>query len=174
MRLSMVLLFGCLASVTAPLTAQEAQADRSGDPAKFRVGFFGFGARAGIDFKDDNQVVFGYTLDLGDLYTDRLRMRAVGEVGLGSAGDTYVLGGEFTYRFVPDATLAVPYMGGGLALYSQEGCGELADCPALWLQFALGFEISIREPMRWFVEFHAEDSLSRHRLLVGLTTRRGG
>ncbi len=171
-QLTMVLL--CyLAAAAAPATAQEDRGDRASAVPKFRLGLFGFAARAGIDFAGEDQLVFGYSLDMGDLYTDRLRMRAVGEIGLGASGDTYVAGGELTYRFVPDGTLAVPYLGGGLGLYSQEGCGDVAGCPALWLQFALGFEISIRAPMRWLVEYHAGDSLSHHRFFVGLTTTRG-
>lgn len=173
MRPLILLLVSCLVIAAGPATAQEDYGGRTAATPKLRFGLFGFAARAGIDFTGEDQLVLGYSLDLGDLYTERVRMRALGEIGLGASGDTYVVGGELTYRLVPDGTLAVPYLGGGLGLYSQEGCGDVAGCPALWLQFALGFEISIRAPMRWLVEYHAEDSLSHHRFFVGLTTIRG-
>ena len=78
MRFTLSLLLLLLAS---PLTAQQ---------SKFRVGLFGFAAQAGIDFSDDDQAVFGTTLDLGDLYGERLRMRGGAELGIGSAANTIV------------------------------------------------------------------------------------
>jgi hypothetical protein len=166
MRCAILLLLNCL--LASPTLGQTGPA---GTP-KFRVGLLGFGARAGIDFTGDDQVVFGSTLDLGDLYTDRLRMRASGELGIGADANTYVVGAELTYRFVADTMFSVPYVGGGLALYSQEECGDAVGCPALWPQFVLGFEINLRAPVRWVVEYHAQDGFSHHRLLLGLTTRR--
>jgi hypothetical protein len=164
MRLPIAVLAGCL--LAAPIEAQDPQ-------PKFRLGLFGFGVQAGLDLTGDDQLIFGSTLDLGDLYGDRLRMRASGELGTGAATNTYVISAELTYRFVADTMFTVPYVGGGLGLFSQDGCGDIDACPAVWLQFAIGFEINIRAPMRWLVEYHAEDAFSRHRLLIGLTTRRG-
>jgi hypothetical protein len=169
MRYSIVLLL--VAFVAAPLRGQD-EAAEDASQAKFRLALLGFGARAGVDFSGDDQLVFGSTLDLGDLYTDRLRMRATGELGLGGGADTYVIGAEVTYRFVADVMATVPYIGGGVALYSQEDCASESDCPAFWPQFVLGFEMDLRAPVRWLVEYHAEDGFSRHRLLVGLATRR--
>lgn len=170
MRFPVVLLLVCL--FAAPLLCQDVSPGGSTDSAKFRLALLGFGTRAGIDFTGDDQLIFGSTLDLGDLYTDRLRMRASGELGLGGGADTYVIGAEVTYRFVADAMFTVPYVGGGIALYSQEDCASEADCPAFWPQFVVGFEVDLRAPIRWLVEYHAEDGFSRHRLLVGLTTKR--
>lgn len=141
-------------------------------PPKFRLGLFGFGVQAGIDFSGDDQLVFGSTLDLGDLYTDRLRIRGSGELGIGSAVNTYVVSGEISFRFLPDTKVVVPYVGGGLGLYSQEGCGDVDGCPAIWLQFAAGFEVDLRAPVRWLVEYHGGNAFKQHRLLIGLTTRR--
>jgi hypothetical protein len=154
---------------TAPVAAQ----DTGAQPSKFRLGLFGFAAQAGIDFSGDDQAVFGATLDVGNLYGERLRMRAGAELGIGSAANTYVFNGEILFRFLPDAMVAVPYVGGGLALYTQEQCDSVARCPAVWLQFALGFELRIRDYIAWFMEYHGEDAFRRNRLFIGLTTRRG-
>jgi len=152
----------------APLAAQGA-----GGPPKFRVGLFGFAAGAGIDFSGDDQVVFGATFDLGDLYGQRLRMRAGGELGIGSDFDTYVFNAEILFRFLPDTMVAVPYIGGGAGLYTQEACDSVGSCPAVWLQFALGFDLRIRDYLAWFMEYHAEDAFRRNRIFIGFTTRRG-
>jgi hypothetical protein len=42
------------------------------------------------------------------------------------------------------------------------------------VQFALGFEIRIRDRIAWLVEYHPLDALRRQRILIGFTTRRGG
>jgi len=47
------------------------------------------------------------------------------------------------------------------------------DCPAFWAQFVLGFELKLRNQINWLLEYHAEDAFRRHRVFVGLTTRRG-
>ena len=153
----------------APVVAQ----DSSVQPSKFRIGLFGFAAQAGIDFSGDDQAVFGATLDLGNLYGERLRMRGGAELGIGSEANTYVFNGEIIFRFLPDLMVAVPYVGGGIGLFTQEQCDSAAGCPAVWLQFALGFELRIRDHIAWFLEYHAEDAFRRNRLFVGLTTRRG-
>ena len=142
-------------------------------PSKFRLGLFGFGVVAGVDLSGDDQLVFGSTLDLGDVFGDRLRMRGSGELGIGSEANTYVVSGEMTFRFLPDTRSVVPYVGGGVGLYSQEGCGDVDGCPAVWLQFAAGFEVDLRAPVRWMVEYHGQNAFRQHRLLIGLTTRRG-
>lgn len=172
MRVYLALLLSSLAA-TPLLSQQEFQPPRGQAVIpRFRLGLFGFGVHGGIDFTGDDQLVLGTAVDLGDLYTDRLRMRASGELGRGGDGDTYVINGELVYRFVADSILAVPYVGAGFALFSQEDCDSAPGCPGLWLQFALGFEIKIREPVSWLLEYHSEDAFRRHRLLVGLTTRR--
>jgi hypothetical protein len=171
MRFATLLLLVGLSA--APCWGQGGAESNQATTAKFRLGLFGFGVQAGIDFAGDDQLIFGSTLDLGDLFTDRVRMRLSGELGTGSDADTYVISPEVTFRLVPDTVFAVPYLGGGIGLFSQEGCGDVEGCPALWLQFAIGFEIDLREPIRWLVEYHGENSFKQHRLLVGLTTRRG-
>ena len=166
MRFLVALFVMCWA---VPLAAQE----EGGQPAKFRIGLFGFAAQAGIDFSGDDQAVFGATLDVGNLYGERLRMRTGAELGIGSTANTYVFNGEILFRFLPDTMVAVPYVGGGLGLFTQEQCDSAGSCPAVWLQFALGFELRIRDYIAWFLEYHAEDAFRRNRLFIGLTTRRG-
>lgn len=157
------------------LTAQEfLPPDVEGARGPVWIGLAGFGTRFGVDFSGDEQPVLGVSLDIGDLGMPRLRLRPSFEVGFGSGFDTYVVSLETVYRFVDDQEVAVPYLGGGLGLYSQEQCGAADSCPELWLQAALGFELRLRENLNWFIEFHAEDAFSRQRVFVGLTTRRGG
>lgn len=139
-----------------------------------RLGIFGFGTRLGVDFAGRNQLVLSPTLDAGDIFTDRVRIRPSVEVGLGDTATTYVVNLELMYRFTADREAAVPYLGFGGAVYSQERCSTATDCPRLWAQFAMGFEIKFREHMNWLVEYHGEDGLRRHRFFIGLTTRRGG
>ena len=40
-----------------------------------RIGMFGFGVRGGVDLRSDGQFILGATLDIGDLFTSRVRMR---------------------------------------------------------------------------------------------------
>jgi hypothetical protein len=160
-------------SATTSLAAQEflppAVEEERGP---FWLGLAGFATRFGVDFSGDEQPVLGVSLDIGDLGTPRLRLRPSFEVGFGSGFDTYVANLETLYRFVGDEETAVPYLGAGLGLYSQEECDLAESCPELWLQVALGFELRMRDNMNWFIEFHAEDAFSRQRIFIGLTTRR--
>ena len=139
-----------------------------------RLGIFGFGTRLGVDFTGRNQAVLSPTLDAGDLFTDRVRFRPSVELGVGDSATTYVMNLELMYRFTADQEVAVPYLAFGGAVYSQERCGAAPDCPRVWAQFALGFEIKFRQNMNWLLEYHGEDALRRHRFFIGLTTRRGG
>jgi hypothetical protein len=102
-----------------------------------------------------------------------VRLRPSAEIGLGDSVTTYVVNLELLFRFTADSELAVPYVAFGPALYSQERCATAVDCPQVWAQFALGFEIRFRGHMNWLLEYHGEDALRRHRFFIGLTTRRG-
>jgi hypothetical protein len=167
---SFVLLF------TASLAAQTDFQSPEGDGVStrpFQLGIFGFAARAGVDFEGQGQALASFALDMGDLYTDRLRLRPSAELGFGWGDNTYVANVEVVYRFTADTVVAVPYVGGGVALSGQEGCGAIDDCPSVWAQFVLGFELKLRNRINWLLEYHAEDAFRRHRLFVGLTTRRG-
>jgi len=53
-----------------------------------RIGLFGFGVRGGVDFRRSGQLVLGTTLDIGDLFSNRLRLRPSAEVGLFNGGDS--------------------------------------------------------------------------------------
>ncbi len=138
----------------------------------FWLGLEGFSTKFGIDVTGDDQAILGVALDIGDLGTPRLRLRPSIEVGFGSSFDTYVVGAEMIYRFTSDEERAVPYVGLGGAVFSQEDCGAVEGCPEVWLQFALGFELRLRQHLNWLVEYHAEDAFGRHRLMLGLATRR--
>jgi hypothetical protein len=142
--------------------------------SRVRLGIFGFGLRMGVDFAGRSQAILGPTLDAGDLFSDRVRIRPSAEVGMGDTATTYVMNLELMYRFTADKEIAVPYIAFGGGVYSQERCAATPDCPRVWAQFGLGFELKFREHINWLLEYHGEDGLRRHRFLIGLTTRRGG
>ncbi len=158
----------------APADAQDftpPEAER-GARRSTRLGLFGFGARLGADFTDENQAVVGITLDLGDLLTDRIRFRPSGEIGFGAGRNTFIGSWELMYRFTPDTAMAIPYIGFGIGVWGRDGCGPDPDCPELWPLFALGFELKYKSTFNWLIEYHGEDALRRHRFFIGLTTRR--
>jgi hypothetical protein len=140
---------------------------------RVRLGLLGFGSRIGADFEGRNQIIVSPTLELADLFSPQVRLRPSAEVGLGDTVTTYVINAELMYRFTADREPAVPYVGFGGALYSQQRCNRAADCPRVWAQFALGFELKFREHINWLLEYRGEDGLRRHRFFIGLTTRRG-
>ena len=138
-----------------------------------RLGLFGFSAKGGADFKAGGRIIAGFALDLGDLFTDRVRLRPSLEIGIDADTTNYIGSAELMYRFTPDSQLAVPYVLFGLGLYGQQHCNTVAvGCPKVLAQFGLGFELKLDEHMAWMLEYHGEDALRRHRILVGLTTRR--
>lgn len=149
------------------------QEQEGGQTSGFRLGVFGFGSRAGVDFAGRNQVIVSPALEVADLWTSRVRLRPSVEIGLGDTAATYVMNLELMYRFTADTEVAVPYIGFGGAVMSQDRCATAVDCPRLWAQFALGFELRFREHINWLLEYHGEDGLRRHRFFIGLTTRRG-
>jgi hypothetical protein len=162
MRIAAVLLSLLIA---APLAAQEAPAFE--EPLEeprvpwAKVGLFGFGARLGVDFEGEGQAVASMALDLGYVADELL-----------NSDNTYLANLELIYRFMPDSARAIPYVGGGLGLFGRAECEADPDCPALWAQFVLGFEMRLRDEMNWLVEYHAEDAFRRHRVFIGLATRR--
>jgi hypothetical protein len=164
--------FVCLL-IAVPVAAQEPEPylEEPGGPWA-RVGLFGFGARLGADFEDDGQAVASLALDLGYVADERLRVRLSGELGFLNSDNTYLANLELLYRFMPDSALAIPYVGGGLGLFGRAECDADPDCPALWAQFVLGFEMRVRDGMNWLVEYHPEDAFRRHRIFIGLATRR--
>ena len=156
------------------LVAQEFTPPEPTSSGGVRLGLFGLGARLGADFKGQNQAVASVTLDVADVFTDRLRLRPSVEIGIGSGPDTYLASLELLYRFTRDSERAVPYIGVGAGVWGHQDCATIGnDCPAVWPLFALGFELRLNDRLNWMLEYHAEDGLNRNRLLIGLTTRRG-
>ena len=138
-----------------------------------KLGLFGFGARVGVDLEGEGQLVTSMALDVGYLIVPQLRMRLSGDIGVFSGDNTYVGSYEFIFRFAPDTAIAIPYVGTGLGLFGEDNCGLDPDCPAVWIQFVLGFEMRLREGMNWLIEYHPMDAFRRQRLMIGLTPRRG-
>lgn len=159
----------------SPLAAQEFHpppVERSGGRGT-RIGLLGFGVRGGVDFSGGTRMVFGATLDAGDLFSDRFRIRPAGEIGVFNGPNSYVASLEALYRFTDDREVAMPYAGAGLSVAGHTGCGGDAQCPDLWANLVIGFELRYRSTFNWLLEYHPMDAFQHHRLYVGLTTRRG-
>ena len=161
----------CVFAVAAPVSAQEPPPDQ---PRRewIRFGVYGIGLRGGVDLESDGQALAGGTMDLGYLLTDRLRFRLSGELGFSPGPNSYVANFEFLYRFTPDSTIAIPFVGTGIGVFGSEECGSDPRCPGLMWQFALGFELPLSEYFNWLLEYHAEDAFRRHRLFLGLEMSR--
>lgn len=140
----------------------------------FWIGLDGFTARLGLELAGDRQAVLGVTLDLGYLGSERLRLRSFGEVGFADENDIYVFGADLIYRFARDRDVAIPYFGLGAGVFGSETCGEAVDCPEVWPILTVGLELRLQSRINWLIEYRAEDSFGRHRVFVGLATRRGG
>jgi hypothetical protein len=61
-----------------------------------------------------------------------------------------------------------------VSLAGHDACGSDPQCPDLWIDVAFGFEVRFRSTFNWLLEYRALDVLRRHRVYLGLTTRRGG
>jgi hypothetical protein len=173
---SVLPLLPLLALLPLPARAQEfvpPQEPAEGAGGGLRLGVFGFSSRVGVDFAGSNQLIVSPALDVADVFTDRVRLRPSAEIGVGDTMTTYVMNLELMYRFTADREIAVPYIGFGGAVMSQERCASGVDCLRFWAQFALGFELKFREHINWLLEYHGEDGLRRHRFFIGLATRRG-
>jgi hypothetical protein len=171
MRIAALVLAGLVA--TGTLAAQQFQPPKTAGHGGTRIGLFGFGVRGGIDFRRSEQLVLGTTLDLGDLFSNRIRLRPSAEVGVFNGPNTYVGNFEALWRFTDDDEVATPYIGLGLGLAGRDGCGSDPQCPDIWLNAVFGFELHYRSTFNWLVEYHGMDALRRHRVYIGLTTRRG-
>jgi hypothetical protein len=172
MRIAGMTLAGLLAFGHA--AAQQFVPPKSGESGGgTRVGLFGFGARAGFDFEGSGQLVVGATLDAGDVFTSHVRLRPSAEVGVFNGPNTYITSLEGLWRFTKDDDVATPYAGVGFSIAGHEDCGADADCPALWANVVVGFELRYRSTFNWLLEYHGMDWLRRHRFYIGLTTRRG-
>jgi hypothetical protein len=136
-----------------------------------RLGLFGFSLRGGLDL--DGQFVAGAGLDLGNVFTSRIRLRPSAEIGVFDGDNTYVGSFETLFRFTDDDQMAQPYVGTGVSLAGRERCGSVPGCPGVWLNLVFGFELHYRSTFNWLLEYHGMDALRRHRLYIGLTTRRG-
>jgi hypothetical protein len=167
-----VMLAACAAADA--LAAQQFVPPKSeGAATGTRVGLFGFGVRAGLDLKGDGQLILGTTLDAGDLFSRRVRLRPSAEVGVFNGANTYVGSIEGLWRFTDDEEVAVPYVGLGASVAGHDGCGADAKCPGVWVNLVFGFELRYRSTFNWLLEYQGMDLMRRHRFYVGLTTRRG-
>jgi hypothetical protein len=177
MRFLGTTLLGILAA--GALTPPDAGAQQFSPPKSSRastgtrLGLYGFGVRTGLDFKGAGHLVLGTTLDMGDLFSNRIRLRPSGEIGVFNGENTYVASLETLWRFTDDEEAATPYIGLGASLAGHDACGADPDCPDVWLNLVFGFELHYRSTFNWLLEYHGMDTMRRHRIYIGLTTRRG-
>ena len=129
--------------------------------------------RGGVDLRGAGQFVLGTTLDVGNLFSNRIRLRPSAEIGVFNGPNTYVGSLDVLWRFAADEEVATPYVGLGFSVAGRESCSADPNCPDLWANLAFGFELHYRSTFNWLVEYRALDELHRHRFYVGLTTRRG-
>jgi hypothetical protein len=153
--------------------AQEFVPPKSSTSTGTRIGLFGFGVRGGVDLRGDGQMIIGSTLDMGDLFSNRLRLRPSAEVGVFNGPNTYVGNFEALWRFTTDEEIATPYLGFGVGVAGRTDCRSDPQCPDLWLNLVFGFELHYRSTFNWLLEYHGMDAMRRHRFYIGLTTRRG-
>ncbi|HEY3222148.1 MAG TPA: hypothetical protein VGJ80_15555 [Gemmatimonadales bacterium] len=173
MRIVVIMLVSLSVLVARSATAQQFSPPKNARHGGTRIGLFGFGVRGGVDFRRSGQLVLGSTLDIGDLFSNRIRLRPSAEIGVFNGPNTYVGNFEALWRFTNDEEVATPYIGLGLGLAGRDGCGSDPGCPGLWLNTVFGFELRYRSTFNWLLEYHGMDRLRRHRLYIGLTTRRG-
>ena len=159
--------------VAGTAAAQELQPPRVRSSAGAKgIGLYGFGVRGGLDWRN-GQMILGATLDAGDLFTPRLRLRPSAELGVFKGDNTYIGSFEGLYRFTGDDEAAIPYIGTGLSLWGHANCGQDPKCPNLWINLVFGFELHYKSTFNWLLEYHGMDGMRRHRVYIGLTTRRG-
>ena len=170
-------LIGMLAASALALSdgaAQQFSPPKTAGPSSgTRLGLYGFGMRTGLDLKSDGQLVLGTTLDMGDLFSNRVRIRPSGEIGVFNGQNSYVASLESLWRFTDDEEVATPYVGLGFSVAGHDNCGADPDCPDMWLNLVFGFELHYRSTFNWLLEYHGMDTMRRHRVYIGLTTRRG-
>ena len=168
-----IVVMALLAVLASGAAAQQFVPPKNASHDGTRFGLFGFGVRGGVDLKGSGQLVLGSTLDLGDLFSNRVRMRPSAEIGVFNGPNTYVGSFDALWRFTEDEEKATPYIGLGFSVAGKSNCGSDPQCPDLWFNLTFGFEMHYRSTFNWLVEYRAMDALQRHRIYLGLTTRRG-
>src|SRR5207244_4475858 len=133
------------AGAAMPSVAQEFHPPRvrPAEDRGTRVGLFGFGVRGGVDLADP-QMVFGFTLDAGNLFSPRFRIRPSGEIGVFNGVNSYIGSLEALYRLTGDEQAVTPYAGAGFSIVGHESCGADPDCPDVWANVVVGFELHYR------------------------------
>jgi hypothetical protein len=173
MRITILVLASLSVLAVHGAQGQQFQPPRNGKHSGTRIGLYGFGVRGGIDFRRSEQLVLGATLDMGDLFSNRIRLRPSADIGVFNGANTYVASLEALWRFTDDEEVATPYVGFGFGVAGRDGCAADRQCPDLWLNAVFGFELHYRSTFNWLLEYRGLDAMRRHRVYIGLTTRRG-
>lgn len=173
MRISLLACLACLAATAAAAQADEPPTTQAEPERGTRLGLDGFGVRAGLDFAHNGRLALGATLDLGQLFTSRLRLRASGELSVFNGPNVYVGSLETVYHFTGPAERTRPYAGLGFGVAGGSSCSTDPQCPDVWPNVVLGFELRFRPTFNWLLEYHGMDLLRENRIHIGLTTRAG-
>ncbi|MCH7892584.1 MAG: hypothetical protein IH921_13885, partial [Gemmatimonadetes bacterium] len=75
---------------------QDAEEQATSGNGGLNLGLYGFSMRMGLDIEGggDAQPLLSLALDMGDVFTRRLRLRPSAGIGFGNAVDTYVVNAE--------------------------------------------------------------------------------
>ena len=162
-------------TLAVPLAAQAFNPPRGG-PARSggtQIGLLGFSVRAGVDVAGNGQFVAAVALDIGNVGLERVRLRPAAEIGILNGANTYAASFDVLYRFADDKQAVTPYAGAGFSIVGHESCGADPDCPDVWANVVVGFELHYRSTFNWLLEYHGMAGFRHNRLYAGLTTRRG-
>src|SRR5439155_5124909 len=128
-------------AAAAALAAQEFHPPPVGSAGDgTRLGLLGFGVRGGIDLSGNTQLVFGVTLDAGNLLSNRFRLRPSGEIGVFNGVNSYVGSLEGLYRFTGEGQAVTPYAGGGFSLEGHDPGSPEPVSPDAWLKLVVGVD----------------------------------
>jgi len=128
--------------------AQQFQPPKKRGARRTPSGCFGFGVRGGVDFRKSGQFVMEATLDLGDLLTNRIRLRPSAEVGVFNGPNTYVGNFEALWRFTTTRRWQTPYIGLGLAWRAAKVAAPIRHARAV-VKHRFGFELHYRSTFNW-------------------------
>src|SRR5258706_10530961 len=142
--------------------AQQFQPPKTSKHGGTRFGLFGFGVRGGVDFRRSSQLVLGSTLDIGDLFSNRLRLRPSAEIGVFHGPNTYVGNFELLWRFTNDEEVATPYIGAGLGVAGRGGGGTDPHCPRLLPHTAFGVALRYPSTLNLILQYPRTDPVRPH------------
>ncbi len=137
------------AALTLAFAPVAALADMD-DPGS-KVGFRGWGPRAGLTFNPD-QFHFGAHMDFGN-FGNHVRFQPNLEIGFGDGLTIFAINAEAAYRFASRWDVWTPYLGGGIgANVVSADSGERGTDTDFGVNILGGIEKGLANGHRFFVE----------------------